>query len=88
MLELESRLIATAVVEALRAQGETPWEITVAPRGRGLCVRVALPMTAKVGDGMPSSTVVECHVPPGVFAYEQVAAALIQAKGRSQLETS
>lgn len=77
MRELESRIIAASVVQALRARGATVREITVEPRqGGGIRLRAEL-------DG----PVVQCDVPRGYFAYDQVAAALIQATGRCQLET-
>lgn len=76
MIELDGRLIATNVIAALRAKGEAPREITVEPYGSGVRVRVEL-----------NGPVVQCEIPPGFFAYEQVADALILATGRCALET-
>lgn len=76
MLELESRLIATNVVEALRAKGATVREITVEPLGRGARVRVEM-----------NGPVVQCDLPAGHFAYARVADALLLATQACALET-
>lgn len=76
MLELESRLIATSVVESLRRKGETVREITVEPRGGGVRVRVEL-----------NGPVVQCDLPAGHFAYDRVADALILAKWACALDS-
>jgi len=61
--ELESRLLATGVVERLRARGEQPFQIRVWPNGSGVTVRV----------GFANSLAVEAVVPPGYFAYDRIA---------------
>lgn len=90
MIELDSRIIATSVVQALREQGATVQEITVEPHpSGGIRLRVALDEPVDTGDRThPSVALVECDVPAGYFAYEQVAAALIQATGRCSIETT
>lgn len=85
MNELDSRLIATGIVEALRAKGEVVHEITIESIGAGAAIRAALD---GVDDPNKGHRVVECLVPAGYFAYAAVAEALIQAKGRCQLEVS
>jgi hypothetical protein len=77
VLELESRLIATSVVQALREKGATVREITVEPHGSGVTLRAEL-----------NGPVVQVVLPPGYFAYSQVADAMILAAGRCSMETS
>ncbi len=63
MTEIETRLVATGIVERLRARGEQPSQIRVWPNGAGLTVRV----------GFENSLAVEAIIPPGHFAYDRVA---------------
>lgn len=66
MLELESRLIASSIVERLRAKGHQPFQIQVRPNGAGVTARV----------GFQNQLVVEAHIPPGFFDYDRVADAM------------
>ena len=68
MLELESRVIATNLVERLRAKGHQPFQINVRPNGSGVSARV----------GFENSLVVECQIPPGHFDYDRVVEAMDQ----------
>lgn len=66
MLELESRVIATNLVERLRARGHEPFQIQIQPNGSGISARV----------GFPNGLAIESHIPPGYFDYDRVAETL------------
>lgn len=68
MTELETRLIATNIVERLRAKGHQPFQIRVWPNGSGI--------TARVGFQVPNDLVVQAIIPPGHFDYDRIAAAM------------
>ena len=55
-------MIATNIVERLRAKGHQPFQINVRPNGSGIHASV----------GFENSLIVECEIPPGYFDYDRV----------------
>lgn len=63
MTELETRLMATGIVERLRAKGHQPFQIRVRPNGSGVTAHV----------GFLNGLKIEANVPPGFFSYDRIA---------------
>jgi hypothetical protein len=63
MNEVDSRLLATGIIERLRARGEQPINITIWPTCSGVIAQV----------GFMDALVVEARIPQGFFSYDRIA---------------
>jgi hypothetical protein len=85
MDERQARLHVTGIVTALRERGRTPLEVRIEPNiFGGVIVCVAFPVDNPLAAHGP---VVECHLPNGWFAYEQVADELLRSARRCVVES-
>ena len=62
MTEIETRLLATEIVDRLRRRRHQPNQIRIFPNGAGVTVRV----------GFVPDLAVESIIPPGFFDYDRV----------------
>jgi len=67
LTELDTRVMATEIIERLIARGFRPFNITINPNGSGVTVRCVFRDPPLFG------LWIEAHVPPGFFAYDRIA---------------
>ena len=75
--ELEHRIIATGIVERLRARGEKPLQIRVWRNGSGMTTRVAF----------EHSLAVEAIIPPGFYSFDRIVDDLCGQLGRAVVDS-